>query len=382
MLNFAPTEEQEEIRSLARSLAVEQLRPQGREAEQKGDISPELVQTLSQTGLTTPFPEEFGGSGAIEAMTYTLIAEELGFGDGALAMNIIGSLMGPITVMLAGNESQQQEHIPPFCDPRSGYQQRGSLAYAERTGGFTLAEVGLTAHKEGDGFILNGTKRDVIHGWELGTRVVLLRLENTVETEGLCAFMIPSRLDGLQISADVQKLGLIAAPSVSYSLADVAIPEACMLGEPGNKGVIRAATLYNILRAGVACGMARAAFEYAMDFAKERIAFGRPIASYQGIAFMVSEMAMNLDAARLMLWRAATSWDRVGAGYPQGVSLHPFDPKASPWLELVRETESAQHQAVEIAKSATIDAVQIMGGAGFMQDHPVEMWMRNAAAME
>jgi len=382
MLNFAPTEEQEEIRSLARSLAVEQLRPQGREAEQKGDISPELVQTLSQTGLTTPFPEEFGGSGAIEAMTYTLIAEELGFGDGALAMNIIGSLMGPITVMLAGNESQQQEHIPPFCDPRSGYQQRGSLAYAERTGGFTLAEVGLTAHKEGDGFILNGTKRDVIHGWELGTRVVLLRLENTVETEGLCAFMIPSRLDGLQISADVQKLGLIAAPSVSYSLADVAIPEACMLGEPGNKGVIRAATLYNILRAGVACGMARAAFEYAMDFAKERIAFGRPIASYQGIAFMVSEMAMNLDAARLMLWRAATSWDRVGAGYPQGVSLHPFDPKASPWLELGRETESAQHQAVEIAKSATIDAVQIMGGAGFMQDHPVEMWMRNAAAME
>jgi alkylation response protein AidB-like acyl-CoA dehydrogenase len=382
MLNFAPTEEQEEIRNLARSLAVEQLRPQGREAEQKGDISPELVQTLSQTGLTTPFPEEFGGSGAIEAMTYTLIAEELGFGDGALAMNIIGSLMGPITILLAGNESQQQEHIPPFCDPRSGYQQRGSLAYAERTGGFTLAEVGLTAHKVGDGYILNGTKRDVIHGWESGTRVVLLRLENTVGTEGLCAFMIPSRLDGLQISADVQKLGLIAAPSVSYSLADVAIPEACMLGEPGNKGVIRAATLYNILRAGVACGMARAAFEYAMDFAKERIAFGRPIASYQGIAFMVSEMAMNLDAARLMLWRAATSWDRVGAGYPQGVSLHPYDPNASPWLELVRETESAQHQAVEIAKSATIDAVQIMGGAGFMQDHPVEMWMRNAAAME
>jgi acyl-CoA dehydrogenase len=375
MLNFAPTEEQEEIRSLARSLAVEQLRPQGREAEQKGDISPELVQTLTQTGLTTPFPEEFGGSGAIEAMTYTLIAEELGFGDGALAMNIIGSLMGPITVLLAGNASQQQEHITPFCDPRNGYELRGSLAFAEHIGGYTLADIGMTAHKDGDRFILNGTKRDVIHGWESGTRVVLLRLENTVETDGLCAFMIPAKLDGLQISADVQKLGLIAAPSVSYSLADVAIPEACMLGEPGNKAVIRAATLYNILRAGVACGMARAAFEYAMNYAKERIAFGRPIASYQGIAFMVSEMAMNLDAARLMLWRAATSWDRMSI-------QHPYNPLRSPWLELVRESESAQHQAVEIAKSATIDAVQIMGGAGFMQDHPVEMWMRNAAAME
>src|SRR5436309_3355410 len=164
MLNFAPTEEQEEIRNLARSLAVEQLRPQGREAEQKGDISPELVQTLSQTGLTTPFPEEFGGSGAIEAMTFTLIAEELGFGDGALAMNIVGSMMGPITVMLAGDERQQQEYITPFCDPRHEYEQRGSLAFAEHIGGYTLADVAMTVHKDGERFIPNGMKRDVIDG--------------------------------------------------------------------------------------------------------------------------------------------------------------------------------------------------------------------------
>jgi alkylation response protein AidB-like acyl-CoA dehydrogenase len=365
MLNFAPTEEQEEIRNLARSLAVEQLRLQGRDAELKGDISPELMQTLAQTGLTTPFSEEFGGSGAIEAMTYTLIAEELGFGDGALAMSIIGSLMGPVTVLLAGNEHQQQEYIPPFCDQRDGFKQRGSLAFAERSGGYTLADVTATARKDGDRYILNGTKRDVIHGWESSTRVVLLHMEDTVGTDGLCALLVPAKVDGLQISADVQKLGLIAAPSASYSFTDAAIPESCMLGESGNSGVIRAAALYNILRAGVACGMARAAFEYAMDYAKERVAFGRPIASYQGIAFMVSEIAMKLDAARLLLWRAATSWDGNAE----------ID-------TLVREAESAQHQALEIAKSSTIDAVQIMGGAGFIQDHPAEMWMRNAAAME
>jgi acyl-CoA dehydrogenase len=111
--------------------------------------------------------------------------------------------------------------------------------------------------------------------------------------------------------------------------------------------------------------MARASLEYAMHYAKERIAFGRPIVSYQGIAFLVAEMAMKLDAARLLLWRAAASWDR-------GAEID----------TLVREAATAQHQAIEIAKSATIDAVQILGGAGFMQDHPVEMWMRNAAAME
>src|SRR5438045_6825182 len=114
MLNFAPTEEQEEIRQLAHSLAVEQLRIAGRTAEKRGNIAPELMQTLAQTGLTTPFPEELGGSGMIEAVTYVLIAEELGFGDGGLAMNVLGSLMGPLTVLLAGDPQQQKQYILPF----------------------------------------------------------------------------------------------------------------------------------------------------------------------------------------------------------------------------------------------------------------------------
>lgn len=365
MPNFAPTEEQEEIRSLVHSLAVEQLRPQGRSSEKRGDIAPELMQTLMQTGLTTPFPETYGGSGTIEAVTYTMIAEELGFGDGALAMNILASIMGPLTVLLAGDESQHAQYIPPFADERDGYRQHGSWAFAERTGGYSLSEISATARKEGDRYVLNGTKRDVIHGGDAHPRVVLLRLEGTTGTDGLCAVVLPTQAEGMKITPDVQKLGLIAAPSASITLENVAVPATNMLGKPGNPGVIRAATLYNILRAGVACGMARAALEYAKDYARERIAFGRPIASYQGIAFMVAEMAMKLDAARLLTWRAAASWDRDGESET-----------------LISEAQAAQHQAIKIAKSATIDAVQILGGAGFLQDHPAEMWMRNAAAME
>src|SRR5205807_3409633 len=120
MPNFVPTEEQEEIRHLAQSIAVEQLRANGRRSEKNGDISPELMQTLAQTGLTTPFPETYGGSGSIEAVTHTLIAEELGFGDGGLAMNVLGSMMGPLAVALAGNEDQQKQYIPLFCDERVG----------------------------------------------------------------------------------------------------------------------------------------------------------------------------------------------------------------------------------------------------------------------
>src|SRR6266568_3582009 len=163
MLDFSPTEEQEEIRRLASSIALEQLRPQGRAAEKRGDISPELMQTVAQTGLATPFPELYGGSGSVEAVTYAVIAEELGFGDGALALNIIGSMMGPLTVVLAGSERQQEQYVAPFCDARTGHNERGSLAFAERTGGYTLAEISTALRHDGQNYVLNGTKRAVIH---------------------------------------------------------------------------------------------------------------------------------------------------------------------------------------------------------------------------
>jgi alkylation response protein AidB-like acyl-CoA dehydrogenase len=365
MVNFSPTVEQEEIRQLAHSLAVGQLRPQGRIAEQRGDIVPELMQTLAQTGLTTPFSEDFGGSGPIEAVTYALIAEELGFGDGGLAMNVIGSMMGPLAVALAGNEQQQERYIFPFCDAREGYKERGSLAFAERTGGYTVAEIGATLRRNDDHYIINGMKRDVIHGGQSSPRVVLVRLGETTGSAGLCAIVLPAQVEGLRITQNTQKLGLMAAPSAAYTFADAIIPADALLGEPGDSRVLRVAALHAILRAAVACGTTRAALEYASHYAEERIAFGRPIVSYQGIAFMLAEMAMKLDAARLLLWHAAAQWDQ--AREPEAV---------------LRDAEAAQYQAVKPGKLATIDAVQVMGGAGFLQDHPVEMWMRNAAAME
>ncbi len=365
MLSFAPTEEQEEIRNLVRSLALEQLRPRAREADRTGQVPSDLLLTLARTGLTTPFPVTFGGSGPIEAMNYVLVAEELGFGDGALAMDVIGSLMGPVTVLLTGDEQQQHLYLPPFCDERTGSTRHGSLAFAERTGGYTLNDISATLRVEGENVIINGNKRDVVRGAESSPRVLLLRQEGSSGHEGLCALVVPDEVADLQIIPDTHKLGLIAAASASYIFHEVKVPVSYQLGTLENPGVIRAATLYELLRAGVACGMARAGLEYARDYARQRIAFGRPIVSYQGIAFMFSEMAMKLDAARLLLWQAAVSWD-------QNVDLPP----------LIRQAESAHFQCLKIAKSATIDTIQILGGAGFIQDHPAEMWMRDAAAMD
>src|SRR5579875_235861 len=275
--------------------------------------------------------------------------------------------MGPLTVMLAGSEQQQRAYLPPFCDAQGGYLRHGSLAFAERTGGYTLGEISATVRMDrstpsGDtSWIVNGTKRDVIHGAASSPRVS----SGTTSAQRPCGPVVPDETPGLRITHDDNKLGLIAAPSASYTLEEARLPADSLLGEPGHPGVVRAATLYQLLRAGVACGMARAGLEYAADYARQRIAFGRPIVSYQGIAFMFAEMAMKLDAARLLLWRAATSWD-----------------KGTEVATLAREAEAAHYQALKIAKSATIDTIQILGGAGFMQDHPAEMWMRNAAAME
>jgi len=365
MLNFAPTEEQEEIRSLAQTLAQEQLRPQGREAERAARVPVDLLRTLAQTGLTAPFPEEFGGSGALEALTFTLIAEELGAGDGAIAMYVLGSLMGPLTVLLAGNAEQQHTYLPLFSDEQSSYTRCGSLAFAERTGGYIVDEIGTCARRERDTFVITGSKRDVIHGAQSNPRVILARLEGSHGPEGLCAFLLPDDTPGLRITPDTHKLGLLAAPSAAYTLEHACVAPSYLLGEIGHPGVVRAATLSQILRAAVACGTARAGLEYAADYARQRIAFGRPIASYQGIAFLFSEMAMKLDAARLYLWRAATAWD---AGEEA--------------TRVIKEANAAQHQAIKIAQAATIDTIQILGGAGFIQDHPAEMWMRNAAAMD
>jgi alkylation response protein AidB-like acyl-CoA dehydrogenase len=362
MLDFSPTAEQEEIRRLAHSIAMEQLRPQARIAEQQASLSPTLAHIVAQTGLTTPYSEDYGGSGALEAITYVLIAEEFGYGDAGLALHILGAMLAPLTVALAGTPAQQAHYLPPFCREPAAH--TGSLAFAEPIGGYTLADLSASAQRSGDAFLLQGTKRSVLHGQQADLRVVLVRIAG--EPSQFAAFLLPEPCPGLLITPDEQKLGLLAAPSASYTFTDVLLPASALLGTPGSSAaVLRAYCLALLLRAGVQCGLSRAALEYAGEYARERRAFGRPIVSYQGIAFPIAEIAMKLDGVRLLVWQAASAWDNdASSDY------------------LVRECEAAHTQALKLAKSATIDAVQILGGAGFLQDHPVEMWMRAAASME
>jgi alkylation response protein AidB-like acyl-CoA dehydrogenase len=364
MIDFAPTEEQTAIRDLAHQVAVEQFRKSARVADEACEMPTELQQLLANTGLLTPFPEDYGGSGVQDAVTHTLIMEELAYGSGGLALHVIGSALAGLAVMIAGTQEQQKALLPRCCAD-GGAGTPGALGWSEPTSGFDVRET-LTSLRSGASsgkFEVEGTKRGVVHGKTDRMRIVTARGVATPGLPGLRLVLLPDNAAGVAAKSEAEPLGLRAALRTSLHLDKVAVMPDSILGglDAGAAGAQRFIALAHILLGALAAGIARAALEYSTDYARGRIQFGRPISSFQAIAFMAAEMAMETDAARLLVWRAAHAWD---AGE-----------------DALRLAERARMQAVKTAQRVTTDAVQILGGAGFLQDHPVELWMRDAEAL-
>jgi alkylation response protein AidB-like acyl-CoA dehydrogenase len=389
MIDFAPTEEQTAIRDLAHQVAVEQFRRLERVADESCEMPDDLCHLLADTGLLIPFPEEYGGAGVQSAVTHALIAEELAYGDGGLALHVIGSTLAGLAVLIAGTE-EQQKALLPRCSADGGAGMPGALGWSEPASGF---DVRQTTTSLGPGaslgeFTVEGAKRGVVHGRTDGLRVVTARETAMPGLAGLRLVVLPDHAEGVITKHEAEPLGLRAAPRARLQLSKVAVTANDVLGglDAGAAGAQRFIALANVLLGALAVGTARAALEYAADYAKGRIQFGRPISSFQAIAFMAAEMAMETDAARLLVWRAAHAWDAGedaverevrAAGESAGT---PF-PQAPAAAGALRRAERARMQAVKVAQRVTTDAVQILGGAGFLQDHPVELWMRDAEAL-
>lgn len=321
-----------------------------------------LRRVLAETGLLSPFPEDFDGSGAQDAVTHALITEELAWGDGGLAMHVIGSILAPLAVLTAGNFSQHRELLGLFSQDREA-PITGAVALSELTTGLDTCQMPATLRRERGELRLDVQKRGVAHGLTKTLRIVLAKLAEAPEGEGLRLIVLPDSLDGLEATPEAHPLGLAAAPRARWKLHGAELTDSWVLGglEQGGPGAARFAALANVLLGALAVGTARAALEYSAEYAKGRVQFGKPISSYQAIAFLAAEMAMDVDAARFLVWRAAQTWDVGG--------------------DALRLAERARMQAVKTAQRVTTDAVQILGGAGFLQDHPVELWMRDAAAL-
>lgn len=348
MISFQPTEEQQLIRETIADFAREQIRPIAREADESGVIPDRLIQQVWELGLIQgTIPESCGGGGeSPSALTGVLICEELAWGDVSVACHVLAPRLVVQPVVALGTDEQKRQILPAYTGANFA---AGTAALLEPRFGFAIHELATTATRQDGGFQLQGTKCLVPLAADARYVVVYAQAE-----DGLGAFLVPQGTPGLLIGEREKNMGIKAVATYPVSLENCTVPTTARLSGDLTPLLNRS----RVALAALAVGVARAAYEYAREYAKERQAFGTPIAQKQAIAFMLAEMAIEIDAARLLTWEAA--W-QIDSG--QGAT---------------REACLAKNYAATTVLKVTDNAVQVLGGHGYIRDHLVELWLRNA----
>jgi alkylation response protein AidB-like acyl-CoA dehydrogenase len=355
-ISFELTAEQRALRELAHDFAERELRPIAREWDEREDCPPELLAKAAALGLTShAIPVEYGGGG-VSAVTSSLVAEELSWGCAGLAAPI-GATTFPVRPLLrSGSEEQKRRWLPRLAREEGCL---AAIAFTEPGAGSDVAGIAATARREGDEYVLDGEKCYVTNGGIAELTIVFAKLGGAIS-----AFLVEAGDPGVRAGRKEPKLGLRSSYTGSILLEGARLPADRLLGEEG-EGFAIAMDFFLHSRPQVAAsavGIARAAFEHATAYANERQAFGRPLIAKQGVSFKLADMAIGVEAARLLVWRAAAALD---AGQDAGL-LGSY----------------AKAFAADTAMSVTTDAVQVLGGAGIMRDHPVEKWLRDAKVLQ
>ncbi len=350
MYSFEMTSEQKMLVETVHRFAEKELRPRFRDAEENRTVPPQVIQTGWELGLLPGSIEAaYGGFGDYSAVTSTLYLEELGWGDVAMSLHLLTPNLFALPIALWGTPEQKQRYLAQFCDEKIAH---ATAALVEPVYQFDPATLATTAVKEGDTYLLNGRKSYVPLAAE--AELILIYAQENKLTQ---AFIVPANSAGLQVGQRVDLMGVKAFGVYELILEAVRIPAANRLG--GRKGIRlnRLLTVSRIGLAALAIGQARAAYEYALAYAKERTAFGEPIAYRQSIAFMLANMRIEIEAARLMTQEAAYQYDQ-GEDASKAAVL-------------------AKQYVDRMVLEVTDGAVQVLGGHGYVRDHPVELWLRN-----
>jgi alkylation response protein AidB-like acyl-CoA dehydrogenase len=354
LISFEPTDEQRELQQLAHEFAARELRPIAPEWDEREEYPPDLLAKAARVGLTSyAIPAEHGGGGA-DAVTSALISEELSWGCAGLASTLQATMFPVRPLVRFGTEAQRARYLPLLAREDGAL---GAIAFTEAHAGSDVAAMRAEARRDGDEYVLRGEKVYITNGGIADVTVLFARLGGEIT-----AFI--AERGEVEAGRAERKLGLRASHTGSIVLDGARLPADRLLGQEG-QGFAIALDFFQASRPQVAAGavgVARAAFEYASGYAREREAFGRPILSRQGIGFKLADMAMLVEAARLLVWRAASA---VDAGEDAGL-LGSY----------------AKAFAADAAMRITTDAVQVLGGAGIMRDHPVEKWMRDAKVFQ
>jgi acyl-CoA dehydrogenase len=351
MYSFDPTEEQKMLVDAVRRYATGNLRPAARDADEECQLPADLIEKGWELGyLQASIPESYDGFGERSVVTGVMAAEEMAYGDlsGALAVMTPGLFVTPI--LLAGSEEQKTKYIPPVIEMEW---KPFTAALMEPRFDFDPQDLTTTAKLDGDKYILNGQKAYVPFAADAEAMIVYANLDG--KTQG---FIVSAEAPGLEVGERQKLLGLHALPLYPVKLDGVRVPKEDLLGGPGGHDFDPILDASRVALAALAVGMSKAAFEYSRDYAKDRDVFGVKVAQKQAIAFMLAEMATEIEAIRLLVWEAAWMLDHA-------------KPEAS------KQAYLAITGAADMAMMVTDRAVQILGGHGYIREHLVELWMRN-----
>jgi acyl-CoA dehydrogenase len=357
-ISFALTSDQRELRALAREFAEREIRPRAAEYDEQQTHPADIVALAHELGLMNPHvPAEYGGLG-LPGFTSVLIGEELSWGCSGIAVSIVGNTLGSAPLLIAGSDEQKRRWLPRLLvEPILC-----AFALSEPDAGSDAARIKTTATRRGDVYLLNGSKMFISNAGHAAWSVVFASTDRAQGHRGLSAFVVPMDTPGVTIERHLDKMGQRATDTSAFALADVEVPVANRLGAEGDGFKIAMQTL-DRTRPGTAAGavgVAQAAYEYSVDYAKERVTFDVPIAMHQGVNFMIADMATEIEAARLLTWQAAWMLD---SGYGRRATLY---------------SSFAKRFAADTAMKVTTDAVQIFGGYGYTKEFPVEKLMRDA----
>jgi len=355
-MSFELTEEQQSLQRTVRKFAEKELAPIAAEADEKSEFHREIYDKLADIGLLgIPCPEEYGGAG-LDYSTYIVVVEEIARHCLATAIGLGVQGLPQIMINLFGSEQQKKKYLEPLALG----EKLGAFALTEPSSGSDAAALKTTAALDGDSYVLNGTKMFITHGGVADVYLVMAKTSSDKGARGISSVIVENGTPGLTMGKMEKKMGLRASPTREIIFEDCRIPRENLVGKEGDGFKIAMIALDSgrITIGAASVGLAQAALDESIKYAKEREQFGQPIANFQGIQFMLADMATSIRAARNLVREAAYLKDSG--------------------KEFSHVAAMAKLFASDMAMKVTTDAVQIFGGYGYMQDYPVERLMRAA----
>lgn len=351
MFDLELTEEQQLVRDTVRSFAENEIRPIARDSDETGSIPQRVIDQGFELGLIhSALPEAHGGYGEERsAVTGAIVAEELGWGDASIAMHLLAPRLVAYPVMDGGTDAQREHVLPRFTKEFHA----ATAAVVEPRFDFDTTKFETTASRQNGSYVLNGHKCFVPLAEDSDLILVLAQ-----DGDAPAGFLVERSAAGLTVLEREKNMGFKPLSTNEVTLENVTVDANARLGGSDGFDVSRMVNLGRVGLASLAVGMARGAYEFALDYAKERTAFGVPIAQKQAIAFILADMAIEVDASRLLTWEAASKLDKGE--------------------DATREAYLAKRYASKAALKIADNAVQVLGGHGYIRDYPVELWFRNA----